>query len=147
MKIYIFRLIALLVAATSANASGSFYGNHVASTWYLNGTTLHYTTEVYAGTNYLYGSMDPTGRDNSSWFMVADNMAGQILEGGFEDIYSEGYYAPGLELQVHQGVIDVAGRDLDSLDVLTGASFMIGPRALDCDTTTVSLGDAEELPY
>lgn len=113
----------------------------------MEGTKLHYTTEVYAGTDYLYGSLDPTGRDNSAWFIVYDYDEGRALEGSFEDIYSEGYFANGFSYQSHSGVIDLAGRESATLDVLTGASFMIGPDWLECDSTVTGVGDGSGLPY
>lgn len=105
--------------------SGRFADEFVTCSWSLEGTVLCYWMELTPPAFPLYPSHDPTGKDNSFWFLCFDHHSARYLPGGFEQILDIAMLPNGW---VQYGSIETAGYNFDVLSLSAGASFMIQPR-------------------
>lgn len=113
--------------------SGSFTSGIVSTSWYLEGTVIHYTTEVFAPCKTVYPSLDPSKRDNSAWFLCWDRDRRSYIDGGFGRIFEPGVISDYL---MYSGTIETAGHDFDALSLMTGASFRIDSTRLSYEAKT-----------
>ena len=114
---------------TDNGTSGSFSSDIVDFSWYLSGSTIYYSIDVVSPGTF-YNSLDPTGRDNSVWF-ICTSSSGAVYT--FEIIYSSVTlpYGPAN----YNDSFSISGYDAQSLEFSAGASFMTDEETVDIQST------------